>query len=313
MRPVTIEDDSTGAGSQPSLIDDTTNHQGSIDDPSSTPSTDPVTGPGGIEVEEEREFDLSEITGNPQELERFTFGEVDLSWEDEIPNTAALEIINLHGHISIRPSMHASKITVEARKSSASSPSSSVNVVIIRHTEGVVICSIYPDVSGQEPNTCAMNGQSNLHRSNSDVSVDYEISIPNNMLVYAYSRDGDIEIDNVRRGVDAHAVNGSIYITSEEVAMANTMNGDIDVSFNPAFASTYDLSSFGFMTQNGELTIKVPSDSSLSFYGHTTVGRVWTDFDFYAEGSSTVDGVLNGGEVEIYGMSQNGDVNLRRQ
>ena len=181
------------------------------------------------------------------------------------------------------------------------------------HEAGVTICTIYPDVPGEEPNVCRVDSLSSLGAVDNDVQVNFEIEVPAHISIYGAGSSAIITGEGLQNPVMAQAVSGPIYIETTSIAMANTVSGSIDAIFDPSLIELYTLDRLEFYTTSGQINLSIPSTSSVYFSASTVSGAVQTDFSLPNEGQRDLEGAVNGGDVEIISQSVSGSISLLRQ
>jgi hypothetical protein len=67
-----------------------------------------------------------------------------------------------------------------------------------------------------------------------DYKMTFRIKVPmSTNLILSTINDGDVTVTNINSKVSAHNINGAIHLTGiSQAAVANTINGDVDVTYN---------------------------------------------------------------------------------
>lgn len=158
--------------------------------------------------------------------------------------------------------------------------------------------------------------------------VDLTIQVPRNFsLKVSTVNDGNIIIDNVAGELEVTNTNG--YIQLNQVAgsaVANTVNGDIKVTFTSITAGA----PMAFSTLNGKVDVTLPASASAALKLKSDRGEVYSDFDVALRKNppgvtrttptglarlstdAWTYGKLNGGGAELVLKTFNGDIFLRR-
>jgi DUF4097 and DUF4098 domain-containing protein YvlB len=110
-------------------------------------------------------------------------------------------------------------------------------------------------------------------------------------------------------GEDVYAttVDGHIDLSTDGQARGTTVNGDVDVSLGQADWSR-DLS---FVTVNGDVTVRVPTETNAQVTAATVNGSVSSEFGLTISGDGRLmTGTLNAGGRLLTLTTVNGDVAL---
>ncbi len=110
-----------------------------------------------------------------------------------------------------------------------------------------------------------------------DVSYDFELEVPQAMLVFVKTiNNGKITVENVRGKFDLKNVNGSITATGLGAGgVIHTVNGIIEAAFVES-----PKEQCSFKTVNGEIEAIFPSDLSGLVKFKTFNGKAYSDFEF---------------------------------
>ena len=233
-------------------------------------------------------------------------------WSAHVEINTSLSVEMLQGQTVFRPSPDG-HLRVRATKTSQHSNLDSVAIELIYHEAGVTICTIYPDVPGEEPNVCRIESLSSLGAVDNDVQVNFEIEVPDHMDIYGAGSSAMITGEGLQNPIIAQTVSGPIYIETTSIAIAGTVSGSIDAIFDPSLIERYTLDRLEFYTTSGQINLSIPSTSSVYFAASTVSGAVQTDFSLPNEGQRDLEGAVNGGDVEIISQSVSGSISLLRQ
>ena len=249
---------------------------------------------------------LAVPTLNAQQRERIT---EEFRWSGAIAAGRTVEIRGLNGGISaVRGG---SQVEVLAVKSGRRSNPADVQIQVIPSAEGVTICALYPTPANRsEQNECGP-GFSNMSTNNNDVSVEYEVRVPDGVNLSANTTNGGVEVNGLTGNVDVRTTNGGITISTAGLATARTTNGAIDVTIG-TLRGTDDLD---FRTTNGTITLRVPAGLNANVRAQTTNGSIATDFPITVQGTfgpRRLEGTIGSGGRNITLQTTNGDVQLVR-
>ena len=113
-------------------------------------------------------------------------------------------------------------------------------------------------------------------REDINFSFDLRIKVPKNLALNASTvNGGELRIEDMRGDVNAHNVNGSVYVKDViGLTKANTVNGDIEVWFleSPKWDTR-------FHTVNGTIEIYSPKDLNAVVTFESIHGELYTDFE----------------------------------
>lgn len=105
--------------------------------------------------------------------------------------------------------------------------------------------------------------------------AEFDIKVPRNThLVLRTEAGGDITVVGVEGDIDINSMNGAVVLRDiASSAVVNTMNGEIRASFKRAPVKPVSLSSM-----NGEIDVRLPSDTKANLRMRTHNGSIRTNF-----------------------------------
>lgn len=128
--------------------------------------------------------------------------------------------------------------------------------------------------------------------------IDYLVRVPKDVRAYLATTNGDIHVSDVGGAVDARTVNGDIKIQVPSYANAQTVNGNVSVTFGDVnWPGTLHFSS-----TKGDVEVYVPAIANAHVDLHTDHGTVYTDFDLH--GSSQGDAETIVGNIGTPGANR---------
>src|SRR5215831_7911820 len=210
-----------------------------------------------------------------------TASQNEFHWQGGIAAGKALEIKGVNGNVRAEASSD-SQVQVTATKHGRRQDPKSVEIRVVEHENGVTICAVYPNDSGQ-PNECVHGEGGRMNVRNNDVSVDFSARIPAGVRFVGRTVNGQVEATELGAEVEAHTVNGNIRLTTSGFAHGKTVNGSISASLG-SFDWTKPVE---FETVNGSITLDLPAAASALFEAETVNGNISSDFPL------TVQGKLN--------------------
>ena len=272
-----------------------------------------------------------------QEIDRTIESGAQIEWRGSFLNYGRLQVQSFFGNVNVRPSTDDSTVTIRATVSSDRIDVNDVNLVIIEDTWGITVCAVHVGST----NACNIDGSGMQditdHRN---INVDFEISIPPRMHTKVIINQGDISVQNVKRSVMAGTVFGSVNISTEDVVMAGSSQGDVTVRCDPKSFQDYQgrfsnahghaaIPTFGegvsVVSAMGDVTLSIPRETQGYLTGFSGLGEVFTDFTlgesmgygglngFEGVGGfgSIIEGTINqGGDTRIMVGSSMGDVSI---
>jgi hypothetical protein len=197
-------------------------------------------------------------------------------------------------------------VKVEAVKSGRKDDPSTVRIEVVEHADGVRICTIYPDVPGQEPNSCAKDG--NLSSRRNDVEVDFTVRVPPDRVLEANVIGGNLTALGVQNDVVLGTLGGNIVISTTEIGEASTFGGNITVMMG----STDPARDLRFSSLSGDVTVTVPAAVNAAADVSTLSGTAESDFSLTRVGGNPrhLAGTLGGGGQALILTTGSGNVRL---
>ncbi len=237
-------------------------------------------------------------------------GEVDtFEWQGAIEPGEVVEIKGIIGGITATPSPD-DQVRLFATKRGNDDDPDGVLIDVVEHDGGVTICAVYPDVAGEPDNECLPGQGGSLANHGNDVSVAFEVEIPDQAEFVGVTVAGSIQATGLERDVQAVTVDGDVEIQTAGQARAVTVNGDVDADIA---RSTWSMD-LSFITVNGNVTVRVPADTDAQVTGATVNGSVSTDFPLTISGDGRLmEGTLGSGGRLLTLTTVNGNVALRER
>jgi DUF4097 and DUF4098 domain-containing protein YvlB len=179
----------------------------------------------------------------------------------------------------------------------------------VEHRDGVTVCAVYPGRRGR-PNECEPGDEGRLGAHDNDVVVDFDVRVPPGVGLVARTVNGGIEADDVPGPVSAHTVNGSVEVSTDDVARAATVNGSIHATLGSA---SWD-DDLAFSTVNGRIALWLPRRLSARLKATTVNGEISTDFPIVLQGKinrrKITASVGDGGPGQLSLTTVNGDIRI---
>lgn len=235
----------------------------------------------------------------------------DFRWAGALTSGQKIEVKGVNG--SVRASASSSgQAEVTATKEARRSNADEVRIEVVPHAGGVTICAVYPDVAGREPNRCAPGGEGRMNTRDNDTVVHFDIRVPYGVAFVGRTVNGEVNAEGLQGDVDAHTVNGSVRIETTGTAVANTVNGSVNVAMGRADWPN----GATFKTVNGGITLTLPGAFDADLSAETQNGSITTDFPVTMSGGEVSRRRLNGrignGGRELNLKTVNGSIKLLR-
>jgi len=234
----------------------------------------------------------------------------DFHWHEPLAAGKRIEVKGVNGSIDAAPAS-GGEVEVTARKSARRSNPEDVRIEVVRHSEGVTICAVYPNVDGRRANTCEPGENGHMNVRNNDTEVDFTVRVPAGVLFTGRTVNGRVEAKNLTADVDAKTVNGDVEVSTAGVARAQTVNGSIT-----AFMGRADWTDgIEFKTVNGSIELSLPAALSADVEVKTLNGEISSDFPLTVRGTFSrrhMSGTIGGGGRSLQLETVNGSVQIRR-
>ena len=229
-------------------------------------------------------------------------------WQGQVQPGQNVEVRGVNGGIDAQPSS-SGQVEVVALKTARESDVRAVRIVVVPHAEGVTICAVYPDVSGEEPNECKPGGGRNSTRDN-DVKVQFTVRVPAGVTFTGRTVNGGIEARDIDGRVALNTVNGDVQISTSSYASVKTVNGSITARLGRA--DWQDV--LEMKTVNGSITLHLPGSVATDVNAKTVSGQILSDFPITIReaGRRSLRGSIGGGGGRALALETvNGTITLK--
>jgi hypothetical protein len=144
-------------------------------------------------------------------------------------------------------------------------------------------------------------------------SVSYEVFVPQSSDVTLKSVNGGITVSDVRGQIHVEVVNGGVHMArvAGEIT-GSSVNGGIQVELA---GSAFEGRQIDLKTQNGGVTLTMPSQYSAHVQAETSMGHIQSDFPITMVGDLTprrLDFNVGAGGALIHLATTNGGVRVKR-
>jgi hypothetical protein len=224
-------------------------------------------------------------------------------WEGLVESGDHLEIRGVNGSI-VASTVAGRTATVTAQLRGNGDDVSTVDVQVVEHEGGVTICAIYPDVPGEQPNSCEPDGS---HVSGSSrVSVEFLVEVPSDVLYAAVAVNGNLTAMGLSRPASLVTVNGSVDASTTSLLSVVTVNGSVDATLDGLTLS----GPWSLVTVNGSITARLPGTIDATVSGSIVNGTMTSDFPLTETAPGVWSGTIGGGGQPIALATVNGNLVL---
>ena len=182
---------------------------------------------------------------------------------------------------------------------------------VVEQPDGVTICAIYPSGESGRENRCTAGEGWHTSVHNTNARVDFTVRLPKTLRFSAQTVNGKVSAMGMGKYVRANSVNGSVKVSTNDLAEAKSVNGSVNVHMG----RTDWNGTLEFKTVNGSITVEVPSDLNTEVRFRSVNGRLETDFPLTVQGSmgrGRVSGTIGKGGRELQLETVNGSAELRK-
>ena len=237
----------------------------------------------------------------------------DFRWNGNLAAGKTVEIKGINGAIRAEGTS-GRQVEVVAHKTSRRSDVESVEIKVVEHGDGVTICAVYPNQSGEG---CDLNSRNsgrsrNGNYENNDVAVEFTVRVPSGVHFVGHTVNGDARASGITGDAEVSTVNGSVLVEAAGNAEGHTVNGDVEVSMG----RTDPEGPINVETVNGNVIVTLAGTPNLDVRARTTNGDIETDFPLTVKGRfgpRTLTGTIGSGGKALTLGTVNGDIRIRRR
>jgi len=237
----------------------------------------------------------------------------DFSWKGHVESGQVVEIKGVHGNIRAE-STSGREVEVVAAKAGPKGGTSSVDIRVVEHRDGVTICALYPTIDANQPHVCTPSGGERefdnlgmVFFRNTDVSVDFVVRVPAGVRFVGRTLKGQVEAASLKSDIEAFTINGDVRVSTEGNLTARSMTGSIDASL----AGTDWTRPVDLQTVNGDIRVALPNGANTSVRAETSSGRITSDFPLTVQ-EKRVNGVIGNGAGTLRLKTETGSIRLQR-
>jgi hypothetical protein len=239
------------------------------------------------------------------------FAQTDFNWRGQIGSGQTLEIRGVNGEINATVS-GSGDAEVYARKSANKSNPELVQIAVVPHAGGILVCAVYPTPPGREPNTCTPGPNHRSSTNNDDTQVRFDVKVPAGVRFVGKNVNGDVTAESLNGDAEGVTVNGSVKVSTTGTAIAKTVNGSLDVTMGRAEFPD----GAKFSTVNGGIVLRVPSFLNANLKASVQNGSIESDFPISVTGTidrRKLEGTIGNGGQDLQVSTVNGSIRLRTQ
>lgn len=231
-------------------------------------------------------------------------------WSGELTAGRTLEIRGLNGDIEALAG-DGRRVQVVAHRSARRSDPNAVRIEVEETANGVIVCAIHPSKRGATPTRCSDLGQGKRKIKDSDVVVDFEITVPAGVRFVGKTVNGAIDTRGLDGDVRVYTVNGGIAVSGSRTVEAETVNGAIEASMSRnQWDGTLSLS-----TVNGSIELALPESVNATVTAETVNGSLSSDFPLLIQsgrrwGPRKLEGTIGSGGGSLKLETVNGGIQL---
>ena len=224
-------------------------------------------------------------------------------WTGAVAPGDQLEIRGVNGSVvATRAAGGTAAVTAQLRGNG--DDVSAVDVQVVEHEGGVLVCAIYPDVGGEPPNQCDPNDPE-VH-GDLQVSVDFTVEVPSGADFAAVILNGDLTATGMTQLATLVTVNGSIEVGTTSSLAAITVNGSIDATLDGAELP----GPWALTTVNGSIAARLPATVDADVSAALVNGVMSSDYPLTETSPGEWHGTLGSGGTAVALTTVNGNLDL---
>jgi len=216
----------------------------------------------------------------------------DFHWSGRLARGEQITVKGIIGDVRAEPTS-GGEVTVTAVRRGRGADR--VRIEVVRRSEGVVVCAVYPHDDGDDGRGWAMRhdddddgdedsgrgrreprdacNRGNVSVRNGDARVDFTVRVPAGVRVSLASVTGDVYAAGLHSPVRAASVSGSVHVSSDGPVQASSVSGDVEATMGRTAGE-----SLRFSTVSGDVVLRVPASTDADFSARTLSGSIESDF-----------------------------------
>lgn len=237
----------------------------------------------------------------------------DFRWEKALAANSEVHLHNLNGDITVTPST-TGRVEIVGIKRGNRRYFEDVTVEIVETSRGIVVCPLFRNADMRcDEDGMNMRGRRGYRDDDyDDVSVEFDVKVPRNLIVRASSVSGDVTVRGAEGPVRAGSVSGDVRMEDLRATSvrASSVSGNVDVVIL-ALTGEGDLR---FSSVSGNVTAQLPRDVNADLSMSSVSGSLDSDFPLTLNGRmrrSSVEARIGRGGRDLNISTVSGDVRLR--
>jgi hypothetical protein len=225
-------------------------------------------------------------------------------WTGQLAPGQRVEIQDVNGSIHAIAAHDGNIVVTAVKKPGRRGTPAEIRIETAANTDGVTVCVIYAGGSCDTGRTQANDSGHN------DTTVNFTVQLPAGIGLTAHTTNGSVDVSGLQSDTDAATVNGSVTVATTGSVRATTVNGAIKATMGPA------PNGGNFSTENGDVTLQLPSSINANVRVSTVNGKIKSDFPVQMNvgpGPKHAQGVIGAGGHELAISTVNGSVTLLRR
>ena len=201
--------------------------------------------------------------------------------------------------------------TIEVTAAKTGEDADLVKINVVQSSSGVTICAVWPNDEGSNGSCEQGHGDHHDIRGNVHAKVDFRVRVPRNLRFDASNVNGEVRAEGMGRFTRATSVNGSVRVSTTDLAEASSVNGSVEVRMGK---NDWD-GKLKFSSVNGSIEVEMPSNLNTEVRFSSVNGRFESDFPLTVQGTmgrGRVEGTIGNGGRELELKTVNGSVRLRK-
>lgn len=235
----------------------------------------------------------------------------DFQWSNPVAAGSTVSVRNISGDVKVTAST-TGRVEVLGFKSGRGRLDR-VRGNVEQTSRGITVCVLYDDMQSCDDNHSG-NRRGRWSDDDGDASIDFEVSVPTNLLVDAGSVSGDVSVDGAHGDVTASSVSGDVSLSHLHASSvrANSVSGDVDIRVDELLGR----GDFKFTSVSGDVTLEVPRDFGADLSMTTVSGEIDSDFPITLGGNGrmnrrNVDARIGAGGRKMDVSTVSGDLRIK--
>lgn len=198
----------------------------------------------------------------------------DFQWANALAAGSTVAVRNISGDVKVVPST-SGRVEVLGFKHGSGRQLDEIRANVEQTSRGIIVCVLYADGDACD-NAGHSDRRGRWNRNDGNAAIDFEVSVPANLIVDAGSVSGDVEISGAHGDVTASTVSGNVMLDHLHASSvnANSVSGDVEVHVDELTGK----GDFNFHSVSGNVTLQVPSSFGADLSMTTVSGDINSDF-----------------------------------